>query len=45
MRMVFVPAARDQNAQEYGSIEGGKRTLERLAEHLSARIAAQNEEE
>jgi type IV secretory pathway TrbD component len=45
MRMVFVPAARDQNAQEYGSIEGGKQTLERLAEHLSARFAAQNEEE
>jgi hypothetical protein len=41
MRMVFVPAAaRDQNVWEYGSIEGGKRTLERLAEHLSTRFAA-----
>jgi hypothetical protein len=41
MRMVFVPAeARDQDVQEYGSIEGGKQTLERLVEHLSARFAA-----
>jgi hypothetical protein len=41
MRMVFVPAAeRDQNVWEYGSIEGGKQTLKRLAEHLSARFAA-----
>jgi uncharacterized protein YndB with AHSA1/START domain len=37
MRMVFVSAEeRDQNVREYGSIEGGKQTLERLAEHLSA---------
>jgi uncharacterized protein YndB with AHSA1/START domain len=37
MRMVFVSAeARDQNVREYGSIEGAKQTLERLAEHLSA---------
>ncbi len=46
MRMVFVPAeTRDQNVQEYGSIEGGKQTLERLVEHLSARFAAKNKEE
>ena len=45
MRMVFVPAARDQNAQEYGSIEGGKQTLERLVEHSSARFVAKNKEE
>jgi hypothetical protein len=44
MRMVFVPAeARDQDVQEYGSIEGGKQTLERLAEHLSDRLAAKTE--
>jgi uncharacterized protein YndB with AHSA1/START domain len=41
MRMVFASAeARDRNVREYGSIEGGKQTLERLAEHLSARLAA-----
>jgi uncharacterized protein YndB with AHSA1/START domain len=41
MRMVFASAAaRDENVREYGSIEGGKQTLERLAEHLSARLAA-----
>jgi len=46
MRMLFVPAeARDQNVWEYGSIEGGKQTLERLVEHLSARFAAKKEEE
>jgi hypothetical protein len=46
MRMVFVPAAaRDQKVWEYGSIEGGKQTLERLVEHLSARFVAKNEEE
>ncbi len=46
MRMVLVPTeARDQNVQEYGSIEGGKQTLERLVEHLSARFAAKNKEE
>ena len=44
MRMVFVAAeARDQEVQEYGSIEGGKQTLERLAEHLSDRLAAKTE--
>jgi uncharacterized protein YndB with AHSA1/START domain len=41
MRMVFASAAaRDRNVRDYGSIEGGKQTLERLAEHLSARLAA-----
>jgi len=41
MRMVFVSAeARDQNVRDYGSIDGGKQTLERLAEHLSARLSA-----
>jgi uncharacterized protein YndB with AHSA1/START domain len=41
MRMVFASAAaRDEDVREYGSIEGGKQTLERLAEHLSARLAA-----
>ena len=44
MRMVFASAAaRDENVREYGSIEGGKQTLERLAEHLSARLAAKAE--
>lgn len=39
LRMVFASAeARDQNVREYGSIEGGKQTLERLAEHLSVRL-------
>ena len=28
-------AARDQVVKEYGAIEGGKQTLERLAEHLA----------
>ena len=41
MRHVFVSAeARDQNVREYGSIEGGKQTLERLADHLSVHFAA-----
>jgi hypothetical protein len=41
MRMAFVAAeARDENVREYGSIEGGKQTLERLAEHVSARLSA-----
>ena len=41
MRMVFAStAARDENVRVYGSIEGGKQTLERLAEHLSARFSA-----
>jgi hypothetical protein len=38
--MVFVAAeTRDWYAKEYGSIEGEKQTLERLAKHLSARLA------
>jgi hypothetical protein len=46
MQMVLRSAeARDPYAQEYGSIEGGKQTLERLVEHLSARFAAKNKEE
>ena len=46
MRMAFVSVeARDRDVQEYGSIEGGKQTLERLVEHLSARFAAKNKEE
>ncbi len=46
MRMVFASVeARDENVREYGSIEGGKQTLERLAEHLSARLAAKTEGE
>ena len=41
MRMVFASAeARDQNVREYGSIEGGKQTLKRLAEHLSGCLSA-----
>ena len=41
MRMMFASEeARDENVRVYGSIEGGKRTLERLAEHLSARFSA-----
>jgi uncharacterized protein YndB with AHSA1/START domain len=41
MRMVFASAeARDENVWVYGSIEGGKQALERLAEHLSARFSA-----
>jgi hypothetical protein len=44
MRMVFVAAeTRDRDVKEYGSIEGGKQTLERLAEHLSDRLAAKTE--
>jgi uncharacterized protein YndB with AHSA1/START domain len=35
MRSVFASAAdRDKIVKEYGAIEGGKQTLERLAEHL-----------
>jgi uncharacterized protein YndB with AHSA1/START domain len=35
IRMVFPTAAdRDRVAKEYGAVEGGKQTLERLAEHL-----------
>jgi uncharacterized protein YndB with AHSA1/START domain len=41
IRMVFASAeVRDRNVREYGSIEGGKQTLERLAEHLSLRLSA-----
>jgi hypothetical protein len=41
MRMVFVPVkARDEDVQEYGSVEGGKQTLKGLAEHLSAGLSA-----
>jgi hypothetical protein len=35
MRMVFpTPEARDTVVKEYGAIEGGRQTLERLAEQL-----------
>lgn len=35
IRMVFPsPVDRDKVVKEYGAIEGGKQTLERLAEHL-----------
>lgn len=35
IRMVFPSAAkRDRNVREYGAIEGGQQTLERVAEHL-----------
>jgi uncharacterized protein YndB with AHSA1/START domain len=41
LRMVFVSAeARDQNVRDYGSIEGGKQTLQRLEEHLAGRLSA-----
>ena len=41
LRMVFAsPEARDQNVRDYGSIEGGKQTLERLAQHLAGRLSA-----
>jgi uncharacterized protein YndB with AHSA1/START domain len=40
MRAVFDSAeARDQNVREYGSIEGGKQTLERLADYLTHSLA------
>ena len=46
MRMVFVPeGARDQDVQEYGSVEGGKQTLKGLVEHLSAGFSANDKEE
>jgi hypothetical protein len=45
MRMVFVAEMRDRDVKEYGSIEGGQQTLERLVEHLSARFVAKNKEE
>jgi uncharacterized protein YndB with AHSA1/START domain len=37
MRLIFVSAeARDQNVRDYGSIEGGKQTLQRLADYLAS---------
>jgi uncharacterized protein YndB with AHSA1/START domain len=40
MRLIFASTeAKDTNIREYGSVEGGKQTLGRLAEHLSARLA------
>ena len=42
VRAVFAcPEARDRNVREYDSIEGGKQTLERLAEHLSLQLSTQ----
>jgi len=36
IRMVFPsPCTRDLVVREFGAIEGGKQTLERLGEHLS----------
>jgi uncharacterized protein YndB with AHSA1/START domain len=36
LRSVFPSAAeRDKVVREYGAIEGGKQTLDRLAEHLA----------
>ncbi|MBI3664125.1 MAG: SRPBCC domain-containing protein [Acidobacteria bacterium] len=44
IRMVFPSAAdRDKVVKEYGAIEGGKQTLERLAEHLAKMSAADSE--
>jgi uncharacterized protein YndB with AHSA1/START domain len=46
MRLVFPSAeARDQNVREYGSIEGGKQTLQRLADYLSGSLSGQVFEE
>jgi uncharacterized protein YndB with AHSA1/START domain len=40
MHVVFPSAeARDENVRDYGSIEGRKQTLQRLADYLSARVA------
>jgi uncharacterized protein YndB with AHSA1/START domain len=40
MRAVFPSAlARDQNVREYGSIEGGRQTLQRLADYLSGSLS------
>ena len=40
MRAVFDSVeARDQNVRDYGSIEGGKQTLERLADYLTHSLA------
>jgi hypothetical protein len=30
--------AREKNVRDYHAVEGGKQTMERLAEHLSARL-------
>jgi uncharacterized protein YndB with AHSA1/START domain len=39
IRMVYPSVeAREKNVREYHVIEGGKQTMERLAEHLSARL-------
>jgi hypothetical protein len=41
IRMVYPSTeARERNVREYHAIEGGKQTMERLAEHLSARLLA-----
>jgi hypothetical protein len=41
MRLTFASAEdRDQNVRDYGSIEGGKQTLERLADYPAGRCAA-----
>jgi uncharacterized protein YndB with AHSA1/START domain len=41
IRMVYPSAeAREKNVREYHAVEGGKQTMERLAEHLSARLMA-----
>lgn len=38
IRMVFADAAaRDRVVRDYGAVEGGKQTLERLGEHLASR--------
>ena len=40
MSLVFPSAdARDQNVRDYGSIEGGKQTLQRLADYLSGYLS------
>jgi uncharacterized protein YndB with AHSA1/START domain len=40
MRLTFASAeARYQNVRDYGWIEGGKQTLERLADYLAGRFA------
>jgi uncharacterized protein YndB with AHSA1/START domain len=43
LRMVFAsPAVREHVASVYGIIEGGKQTLDRLAEHLAKLSGARN---
>lgn len=45
MRMAFVTAEeRDRNVREYRSVEGGQQMLEKLADHLSTRLAAKQGE-